>query len=378
MISILHVFSSFEVGGVQRRFADLIRLQIETGDSANFSHIIYALDGNYDALALLPAAAPVTKIDQAFDSPYQVSSLLALRALIKGQSVDLMVTYNWGSVTFALANRWWPVVPSIHVQDGFGPEEQSSQLPRRRWMRRVAYGGRTQVLVPSLTLQKIALDEWAVAAKNIHYIPNGMDQKKAVLTPSDKLRQSLGLDEKALVVGTVCAIRPEKNLGRLIEAFGILAPDSPAARLLIVGDGPALPEIKMLAERLGLKDKIVFAGYQTQPETYTALMDIMALSSDTEQMPMAVIEAMMAAKPVAATQVGDIHHMVSEANQPYIKGNSAAALADSLSSLLNSPDLRDLIGKDNREKAQAQFDDQQMAKEWFDLFRHTAKNKLRV
>ena len=128
-------------------------------------------------------------------------------------------------------------------------------------------------------------------------------------------------------------MRPEKNLTRLIEAFAISVAKEPALRLVIVGDGAERPSLEAAAARFGVADKVLFTGYIADPAPVLALFDIFALSSDTEQMPISVLEAMASRLPVAGVDVGDVRHIVSDRNKPLIVDRDAQALADILSTL---------------------------------------------
>ena len=176
---------------------------------------------------------------------------------------------------------------------------------------------------------------------------------------------------KAALVATVAALRAEKNLQRLLLAFaaatrrpGRLVP----ARLVIVGDGPERPALQALAVDLGIMQCVSFAGHVADPAPLYAGFDLFALSSDTEQMPIAVIEAMAAGLPVAATDVGDVRSMLAEANAPFVVARDDAALAAGLGSLLDDTDLRARIGAANRARAREMFDQERMFAAYAALF----------
>jgi glycosyltransferase involved in cell wall biosynthesis len=96
--------------------------------------------------------------------------------------------------------------------------------------------------------------------------------------------------------------------------------------------------------------------------------DILALSSDTEQMPLVVLEAMDAGLPVAACDVGDIHHIVAPENWPYLVAPDDQALAASLAALTAMPEMRRTIGEANRARARRVFSDTRMIDSYRTLF----------
>jgi glycosyltransferase involved in cell wall biosynthesis len=166
------------------------------------------------------------------------------------------------------------------------------------------------------------------------------------------------------VIGTIAALRPEKNLARLLHAFALL---DGAPRLVIVGDGPERHELEALASTLCVADRVMFAGHSTTPESWLAAFDIFALSSDTEQMPLSLLEAMAAGLPVAATDVGDVRAMVAAENQPFVVPRDATALAGALRALLASPDLVRETGRANAAAASERFSQERMFKAFGEL-----------
>ena len=112
----------------------------------------------------------------------------------------------------------------------------------------------------------------------------------------------------------------------------------------------------------------MFTGHLDEPERIYATLDVFALSSDTEQMPTSVIEAMAAGLPVAAVDVGDVSQMVSAENRPFIAEANEASLANAICKLMENRELRARIGAANRTLAQTRFDEQTMAAAYAELF----------
>ena len=102
----------------------------------------------------------------------------------------------------------------------------------------------------------------------------------------------------------------------------------------------------------------MFAGQTTQPETWYAAFDVFALSSDTEQMPLSLLEAMAAGLPAACTDVGDVREMLSEANARFVSPLDDVQFAHALSGILDADFLA--LGAANRRKAASYYNDTQM------------------
>jgi glycosyltransferase involved in cell wall biosynthesis len=167
------------------------------------------------------------------------------------------------------------------------------------------------------------------------------------------------------VIGTVAALRGEKNLARLLEAFALLRQP---ARLVIVGDGPQRAALEARALELGIADRTNFTGHLAAPQDAYRDFDLFALSSDTEQMPLTVLEAMASELAVAATNVGDVAAMLAAENRPFVVARDAAALAEAMAALLADPARRQAIGSANRARAERDYDQETMFQAYAALF----------
>jgi glycosyltransferase involved in cell wall biosynthesis len=297
---LLHAFSTFKLGGPQARF-----VQLANAFGPQYRHVIAAMDNCFDAGERLAPQVNWQPLLLQVKKGGALANRSAFREVIQHQQPDLMLTYNWGAIEWAAAN--WPKrVPQIHVEDGFGPEEATQQLPRRVWTRRILLGwARKPVVVISHTLQHIATQVWKLHASQVNLIPNGV-----AISEEDLKKRALAQANPAqLTIGTVAGLRPEKNIARLIKAFGAVRATQ-EARLVVVGGGPELPALQQLAQSLGVASDVEFTGYLTNPISRLIDFDLFALSSDTEQLPIAMLEAMACGIPVVATIVGDVEHII--------------------------------------------------------------------
>lgn len=355
---LLHIFPTFAVGGSQIRFGQLARLH---GD--RYRHTVIALSGDYGMAARLDGLNVVTH-PLAFDKRNNFESWQVFRRVLKTLRPDVLLTYNWGSIEWALVNRFGPAIRHVHIEDGFGPEEAERQLRRRVWMRRLALSGKeTDVVLPSRVLETIAKADWNVPPARRHYIPNGIDCARFAV-PDRKPSLSQG----EIVIGTVATLRAEKNIPRLIDAFAALAANRAegALRLIVVGDGPQRAWLEQMAAARPAAKQIVFAGPSQRPEEWLRQMDIFALSSDTEQMPISVLEAMAAGLPIVSTRVGDVAQMVSPANESLVVP-AGARYGEALAELVDDPARRLEIGRANAARALALFDERAMAARYAEI-----------
>jgi glycosyltransferase involved in cell wall biosynthesis len=243
------------------------------------------------------------------------------------------------------------------------------QFHRRVWARRLALR-HSQVVVPSLTLQDLALNVWRLNRNRVHYIPNGIAPLDSFSTRIDEL--GLNLPPGVPRIAWAGAVRREKNIFRLLRAF---APLKNEAVLLVIGEGPDQDAALREAESLSLGPSIRFLGRREDVRDILMQCNLMVLSSDTEQMPLAVLEAMDAGLPVASTNVGDVRRMVSAANQPYVVNLSDRELGAAMRALVIGAAARKAAGAANKQRLRQDYLADDMVAAYKKLILETAPGK---
>ena len=358
------VFSTFGIGGPQRRMATLIDAL-----GTDYTHAITAMDGQYAAEALLPETikwsrheVPVRKTSLV--SPGNVS---AFRKALREVAPDLLLTSNWGTIEWHLANSGPGARPHVHFEDGFGPDETGGNFNRKRDLARgfvfsglLSARSKREFVCPSTVLEQRFTRDWAVPAGKVDLIPNGieLDPFTAITPPF----------EAGTVIGSVGALRREKRFDRLIDAFAAFL-QKHEGRLLIVGDGPERPALEAQATALGLGNHVEFTGATTDVAGALSRMTLFALTSDTEQMPISLVEAMAAGLPVVATDVGDVRMILAEENRTFVHPvTDIARLTASLGAIASDPGYGRKLGAANREKAIADYPLDRMIASYRQLF----------
>ena len=345
---VLHVFSTFDVGGPQRRAVELVgRWHRTTGRGVE--HAVLALDGRTAAAKLWPSDVPMRLVDRP-EPGKPWSRIAKIGRLLRAERPDLLCTYNWGSIEWLLAARLAGYLPrTVHHEDGFGAEEQNRLLWRRSLARRLLFRGLPAVVVPSRVLEEIAHRVWRVPAQRLRYLPNGVDLGH--FTP----RAPTG--EGDVVFGAVGGLRPVKDQALAIRAFAAASCHRTAV-LRLVGDGPDRPTLEQLARDEGVADRVVFVGNVTDPGPEYAKFDVFVISSKSEQMPLALLEAMASGLPVASTDVGDVRSMLSiqNAEQGLAPAGDVKGLASAFDHLAADAGRRTEFGRANRQRAEEQFE----------------------
>jgi glycosyltransferase involved in cell wall biosynthesis len=362
-VRILHAHSTFALGGKEAR---AVQLMNAFGDAAEHT-ILTSMTGEVSARA---AIAPGIKVDFPEDAP-SLTGRPGLRRLFRlsryTKKFDLVLTYNWGAFDAVMARYLFGGPPLVHHEDGFNQDEAGELKPGRNLYRRLGLSAAHRLVVPSRRLENIALTAWNQPAERVQRIANGIAVARLNAEPEEKAIPGLVREPGELLIGTVAGLRPVKNLPRLVRAFAAMR--NKKARLVIVGQGSESDRIAAEARSCDVAERVHLPGFIADPARYMGCFDIFALSSNSEQFPISLVEAMAAGLPVVATAVGDVPAMVSEPNRPLVVDPSdEAGFTAALDSLADRPDLRRELGHANRAKAAAEYDEAAMISHYACLY----------
>lgn len=351
-LRILHCHSTFSLGGKEAR---AVRLMNAFGDAAAHS----VLSAMPDKLAAREAIDRAVKVDFPADAPPLAGAPTPLRLWRLARFMrgfDLVLTYNWGAFDAVMARRLFGGPPLVHHEDGFNEDEAVRLSPKRNRYRRLGLKAAHRLVVPSERLERIARRHWGQQALRI---PNGVPVAAFARPPEPGAIPGFERQADEVVIGTVAGLRAVKNLPRLVRAFAAMT--HRPARLVIVGEGPESERIAAEARAKGVAARLLMPGFLSQPARWIGHFDIFALSSDSEQFPISLVEAMAAGLPAVATAVGDVPGIVAEDNKPLIVApEDEAGFAAALDSLADQASLRRAIGEANRELAQECYDEAEM------------------
>ena len=350
-LRILQLHRTFALGGKEAR---LVRLMNHWGGRVTHD-ILLGETGATGALAALDPAVSVRFLTEPeLNAPVSLAKFSALANLMR--DYDLVLSFNWGAMDGVVAHWLFRLIkrlpPLVHHEDGLGADKAFVRHVARDRYRQFALRGAEGLVVPSNHLAHIAQTEWHQKAEKVHLVPNGIDVAAYQGRRPPSAIPGLTSDGR-LVVGTVAQLRPAKNLCRLVRA---VAPLKDRLRLVIVGDGEEREAIRAEAAAQGMTD-VVMPGTLPRPEDYIGAFEIFALSSDSEQFPVSVMEAMAAGLPVISTDVGDVMGMVAPDNRRFIvEPDDTAAFRKALDVLTQDAGLRRGLGEANRERAKRCFD----------------------
>lgn len=367
---VAHVVLSLNVGGLERLVIDLVREGKQLGqrqavvcveregtltdDARSLGAVVYCLDKR-------PGLQPKT--------------VGRCANLFRKIQPDVVHTHQIGALTYAgRAARRTGVPVVVHTEHG----KHYAQRLRTRWLGRWAGRYADKFCCVSADIADEVRRTRVVPNAKILVVPNGIDVARFAQTVSaanlesktDNLKSDLGIPAQAPVIGTIGRLNEVKRQDVLIRGFAKLAARRPDAHLVVVGDGPLRGELEALAASTARAGNIHFVGYQSQPERWLQTMDIFALTSRSEGMPLSILEAWAAGVPVVASAVGGVPQLIADGHTGLLfESGDESAFRDSLARLLSDRSLGIRMACAARQRVEFEFSLAAMAQAYQELYR---------
>jgi glycosyltransferase involved in cell wall biosynthesis len=200
-------------------------------------------------------------------------------------------------------------------------------------------------------------DFYALGRNSVISIPNGVPD----------IEEPKPLHSKpSITVGSIGRLDAMKGHDVLLRAVAQVE----HVNAVILGEGSERSNLEHLATELGIRDRVTFPGWIEEPRSWLPSFDVVAMPSRSEGFPLAMVEAMLAARPLIATRVGSMPEAVIDGKTGLlIEKNDAIALANALQLLRDDPALRIRLGQQAREMALAHFTVQAMTMKYESLWR---------
>lgn len=355
-LAVTHVVLSLDLGGLERVVLDLIRRAEDLGQ--------------------VPSVICVDRRGQLADTAEglgaRVVSLekgpgLKLRAMgsfdraLRDLRPDVIHSHQIGALFYAGPVARKRGIPVVHTEHG----KHFPGSLKANWLGRISGTFADRFLCVSKEIADLIVRTGVARRSRVGFQANGIDVRSFhPIAPEGlpALRRSLGIPPDGLVIGTAGRLAEIKRYDRLISAFAALKATRPDLTLVFVGDGPMRSELEAQAASLGLADWVRFAGYQSDPRPYLQAMDIFALTSRSEGMPLSVLEAWASGLPVVVPDVGGLPDMVADGETGLlVDASDGPALVAAFRRLIDDPALAGRIGQAGRTLALDAYDVRSMA-----------------
>jgi sugar transferase (PEP-CTERM/EpsH1 system associated) len=366
VLSIVHVLSSFGVGGQERVALDLAIGQKARGHRVSVISLAPPPDGAM-ADEFREHGIAVDRVEKR--GGLDPTLVPRLARVLRRMHADVVHTHNPLPLIYGAPAARLVGAAAIHTKHGRNPAGRANRL-----LRRAAAQLASAFVAVSDTTHEQAVEQHDAPRSRMHTIANGirLDRYHPDPTVRARTRAELQLGD-AWVVGTVGRLDAYKNQSLLVRAMAPLL--ARGARLVIVGDGPTRADVEAAVKALPDPSRVVMTGRRMDVPQLMPAFDVFALSSQTEGLPLVVPEAMAAGLPVVATAVGGIPTVIDEGETGLLVPVEDAAYAAALRTLHDDRALAKKMGARAREVALARYDYGRMVDAYLALYQNAISKR---
>lgn len=348
---VLHLITSFEIGGTERQAAELLKRL----DRDRFDVRLAVLRSEgpvYREIETLFPDVPEFPLT-SFYNANAVKQTARLRRLMVREKIDILHAHDFYSSFIGVAAARLAGARVIACQRHLKLSDRRAHALGTRFIHRLAH----RVLVNSEAIRDRIIEQGSAPLSKITVIRNGVLGTNASRPHSQyQIRRELGVNLDAKLIGMVARLQPVKGHRFFIDAAASVLRDQPNAHFVLAGDGPLRLEIEDQAARLGISDRVHLLGDRADVAELIQAFDLLVLASLHEGSPNAVMEAMAAGVPVVATAVGGTKELIIEGETGYLAPPAdSAALADRIAFALSDDDNRAEIASAARRRINAEY-----------------------
>jgi glycosyltransferase involved in cell wall biosynthesis len=358
--NILHVIHDLGFGGAQRLLTDLV-LHVDTERYSPSVAVLYSPQAAPYEEELRKRNIPVTFLGK--HTGLDIGAVVRLGAVLRETHADIVHTHCHALryvIPYVLARR---VRAAVHTVHNLAAQDAGRPL----WLTALAY--KAGVVPVAIGTEVAASLGHVFGVANAPLIRNGIDVPRfaAPSTPREAVRSALGLGQELTFI-CAASLTPKKGHPILLDAFARVLQKVPDAKLLLAGTGVMRQSMEAQVARLGMGTSVRFLGTRTDMPDLLAAADVFVLASLWEGMPLAVMEAMAAGKPVVCTAVGGSVEIVQDGvNGLLVPSGYSVLLANAMTAMAD-PEKRAQFGKRGAEMAAGQFGLETMVRAYEGLY----------
>lgn len=364
MKTILHVIDSVEPGGAETVFVQLA----DELRSRGFRSIVVVSGPGWVTEELNRRKLEPIVIDAK--GAFNWRLVKALLRIVREEKVDLIQSHLLGSNVYCalvglIARK--PVIATFHGMVDVSPNE------RLRWLKfQIMNFGVTQFVTVSKKLCDAIQSEGLLNPKKTTVIYNGIDFNRYGKSARQDMRERLGLDEGAILIGSLGNLHPAKGYEYLIQAARHVIDHNPKVHFVIAGDIKQylIGDLEKLKDDMQVTNHVHFVGFVDDSAAFLSQVDLFLLSSVSEGFSIATLEAMATGLPVLVTRCGGPEEIVTDGlNAVLIEVANILAIAKGIEHLLSSPELASRLAESGKELVSKKFSIVSMVVEYISLYK---------
>jgi glycosyltransferase involved in cell wall biosynthesis len=358
-LRVAHLIESSGPGGAERVVADLA----SSFQAADTENVVFLPGDGEDWLRQQLEGSGVTIEYFRIERPVSPTCARALTKAFRKYQIDVAHSHEFSMAVYGGWAAWRAGVP--HVITMHGGRYYAARFRRRLALRAAVTLSASTVAVSSALAQAITQDLRMRRAR-VLTIPNGV---RYVAPDQVTLREELRLSPDDRLAISVGNLYPVKGHQYLVAALALVAARHPRLHLAIAGRGGLEESLRSRAAEFGLTDRVHLLGLRSDIPAILAAADIFVLPSLSEGLPLALIEAMFAGRPIIATDVGEVG-VALDSGQLGVLVDSAnvPALAIALKDLLENPGRAKDLGERAAHHARAHYDLRRMVGRYANLY----------
>jgi glycosyltransferase involved in cell wall biosynthesis len=353
------VIDNIEFGGGERVFAQIInRLPRD-----RYKVIVACLPGGIFEEQIKEYGARLEPLD--LRKRFNPKIVLRLAGLMKREKIDIVHSQGGRADFFARITAKLmkvPVMVSTIAMPIEGYDVNRIKKSIYIFLDRFSERFVDRFMVVSESLRKTLIERHRVHPEKVTTIYNGIEvdeysiDGKGVGNQASEHKKEFGLENDVPIIGAIGRLVWQKGLEYLLEAIPEIIKKFPRIKFLIVGEGSLRESLEMKSERLKIKENIIFTGFRKDIKTILASIDILAMPSLQEGLPMILLEAMAMAKPIVATHIDGISELLDNGRTGALApARDSRALAAAIIDLLSHGDKASQMGLAARKAVEEKF-----------------------
>lgn len=374
-IKILHIQETIASGGVERTRLSLAKLL----DKNRFEQKIICtnVSGNIvdeiqnEGVEIIPIGV--------LKSTFQWSQHQKVQKIIEAYKPDIIHGAVFEGVTMAVMNGFIKKVPIIIIEETSDPQNRSWR--GNLLMKMFSTVSNKVIGVSEGVTEEYLKGTIKLSDKKAITINNGVALPKKISSVEiEKIQAKFGISENDFLIGSVGRMlqNEHKRFSDLIEAFAKFAEHKQDVKLLLLGDGPEKVKYEELVQDLGIQDKVIFAGYQSDVTLFYKMMHVFSLVSAYEAFGLVLAEAMLNKLPVVATKVGGMKYIVDHERTGFLVDRfNITQIQGKFELLYADRNLCKLMGEKGYNKAITEYTEEVYAKKieklYLELFKAKSK-----
>lgn len=362
-IKILHVTFNMGIGGTEQ----VIRQIIENSDQDRFTHEILCIDGQIGAIgqALKEKSIHIECTQRKAGTDLKL--VFFIRNLIKQNKVDVLHCHQYTPYFYGALAAVGLATKVIFTEHGrFFPDRHN---PKRRLINPLLALATDHIIAISKSTADAVAEYEYIPRNKIKVIYNGIGEIESKSLDRRALLTELDLEESSRYIGTISRLEPIKNQAMMINAFHKAKQMFPDLKLVLIGDGAKMQDLKKLTVSLGIEQDVIFTGFIDNPQRYITLFEIFLLSSFSEGTSMTLLEAMSLSKPCVVTDVGgNSEVIINKESGLVVLDNDVESFSKAIIRLLENKGEQKKFGRAGRTFFEKNFFVQKMISDYQKLY----------